>query len=158
MSTNCIPVLLREVEYFKGVLIMTTNRITTFDPAILSRVHHAVNFKELSKNKQADIWDMWLQIMSEKNLCQRQELEKIQNWVNDNWRKLKGGGYSLNGREIRNILIVAQTLAFHQPRKVREITLDDIQRVYESKVDFRQDTEVIHHEATGLIASKQSRR
>lgn len=32
---------------------MTTNRITTFDPAILSRVHHAVNFKELSKHKQA---------------------------------------------------------------------------------------------------------
>lgn len=149
--------MLREVEYFNGVLIMTTNRITTFDPAILSRVHHAVNFKELSKPKQADIWDMWLQIMSDKNLCEHGELEIIQGWVRDHWRKLKGGGYSLNGREIRNILIVAQTLAFRNGRD-RKITLDIIQRVYESKVDFRQDTETMHNEATGLIASKSNRR
>ncbi|ROW07756.1 hypothetical protein VMCG_03439 [Cytospora schulzeri] len=152
-----VSILLREVEYFRGVLIMTTNRITTFDPAILSRVHHAVNFKELSKPKQADIWELWLEIMCEKELCEQQGLEEIKGWIHDNWRKLKGGGYSLNGREIRNILIVAQTLAW-RPGQPCKITLEVIKRAYESKVEFRQDTEAIHNEATGLIASKPSRR
>ncbi|KAI0324091.1 P-loop containing nucleoside triphosphate hydrolase protein, partial [Cubamyces sp. BRFM 1775] len=49
-----VTVLLRQVEYHRGILFLTTNRITTFDDAFLSRIHIALHFTELAAPASAD--------------------------------------------------------------------------------------------------------
>ncbi|KAI9647993.1 hypothetical protein NHQ30_002621 [Ciborinia camelliae] len=48
---------LHELDNFKGILIMTTNqnKVTDIEPAILSRVHRTVKFKQLTPAQQTEI-------------------------------------------------------------------------------------------------------
>ncbi|KAH9931588.1 uncharacterized protein B0H18DRAFT_1208895 [Fomitopsis serialis] len=46
LSRNAmVAVFLRHVEYYRGILFLTTNRVTAFDPAFLSRIHIALHFR-----------------------------------------------------------------------------------------------------------------
>jgi SpoVK/Ycf46/Vps4 family AAA+-type ATPase len=47
---------LRHVEYYRGILFLTTNRVQAFDEAFLSRIHVALHFGELSEASRAQVW------------------------------------------------------------------------------------------------------
>ncbi len=63
------PVRLREVEYFKGILIMTTNHVCGFGPAILSRIHHALDFEGSTQKQEMDFWELWYERMECEKAC-----------------------------------------------------------------------------------------
>lgn len=46
-----VSIFLRQLEYFQGVLILTTNRDTLCDPAFESRIHIRLKYKELSETR-----------------------------------------------------------------------------------------------------------
>ena len=49
-------VFLRSLEYFRGILFLTTNRVGSFDDAFISRIHVALHYKKLSEEYRAKIW------------------------------------------------------------------------------------------------------
>jgi hypothetical protein len=49
-------VLLRALEYYRGILFLTTNRIGVFDEAFLSRIHVPLYFKSLRDVDRQEIW------------------------------------------------------------------------------------------------------
>ena len=51
---------LRHVEYYRGILFMTTNRVKTFDEAFLSRIHVALHFQELTPAARKQVWTAFL--------------------------------------------------------------------------------------------------
>lgn len=51
-----LPVFLRKLEYFQGVLFLTTNRKTDFDEAFKSRIHVTIYYPALSSKAQSAIW------------------------------------------------------------------------------------------------------
>lgn len=51
-----VAVFLRHVEYYRGILFLTTNRVKTFDEAFLSRIHVALHFDNLSLESKEQIW------------------------------------------------------------------------------------------------------
>ncbi|KAI0672103.1 P-loop containing nucleoside triphosphate hydrolase protein [Trametes maxima] len=55
-----VAVFLRHIEYYRGILFLTTNRITTFDEAFLSRIHVALHFDELPTTAKLQIWRSFL--------------------------------------------------------------------------------------------------
>jgi ATP-dependent Clp protease ATP-binding subunit ClpA len=115
---------------------MTTNRVAVFDPAVVSRIHHAVKFPQLSPQQQLSIWKLRLGQLCERGLCAQSG--DIENWVTSTIRSSRFSG-EMTGREIRNILIMAQNLGYHNNQQQR-ITLEDIKKIYQYKVDFQQDT------------------
>ena len=54
------PPSLRHVEYYRGILFLTTNRITAFDEAFLSRIHVALHFQELTPAARKQVWSAFL--------------------------------------------------------------------------------------------------
>ena len=58
----------------------------------------------------------------------------------------------MTGREIRNILVMAQNLGYPNSQQER-ITLEDIKRIYQYKVDFQQDTIRLKTQARLMQAS-----
>ena len=50
-----VAVFLRHVEYYRGILFLTTNRVSAFDEAFLSHIHVALHFGELSKDAKAQV-------------------------------------------------------------------------------------------------------
>ena len=51
-----MSVALRVLEYHRGVLFLTTNRIKTFDEAFLSRFSIAIKYPELDVPGRAAVW------------------------------------------------------------------------------------------------------
>jgi hypothetical protein len=139
-------VLLREVEYFSGILIMTTNRVMTFDVAMLSRIHWPINFGYLSIEQEKRIWDIWRdkwKIQNER-VVERSNGQLDQDRVDkdlghfDTWLQNMQIGTQdssgLNGREIRNIFLGARTMA-----NGGFVEWDFIKMCYTNTIRFRKD-------------------
>ena len=55
-----VAVFLRHVEYYRGILFLTTNRVRAFDDAFLSRIHVALHFAQLSEESKEMVWRAFL--------------------------------------------------------------------------------------------------
>jgi SpoVK/Ycf46/Vps4 family AAA+-type ATPase len=51
-----VSVFLRKLEYFEGIMFLTTNRVSQFDDAILSRIHLMLRYDDLSKDAKKQVW------------------------------------------------------------------------------------------------------
>jgi len=55
-----VSVFLRKLEYCEGIMFLTTNRVSDFDEAILSRIHLMLKYDELGIGKRSQIWEHFL--------------------------------------------------------------------------------------------------
>lgn len=55
-----VSIFLRLLEYFQGILFLTTNRVETFDDAFQSRIHIALRYLELTTKAKRRVWKMFL--------------------------------------------------------------------------------------------------
>ncbi|RPD62803.1 P-loop containing nucleoside triphosphate hydrolase protein [Lentinus tigrinus ALCF2SS1-6] len=102
-----VAVFLRHVEYYRGILFLTTNRIKTFDEAFLSRIHVALHFSELSQPTKAQIWRAFLA----KAGIAKEDV--------DDALVAKLAEREINGRQIKNACRTATSLALSRGERMR---------------------------------------
>lgn len=51
---------LRVLEYYEGIMFMTTNRVKTIDSAFQSRIHISLDYQELTMESRKQIWTNFL--------------------------------------------------------------------------------------------------
>ncbi|KAK1832647.1 hypothetical protein QBC39DRAFT_347835 [Podospora conica] len=107
MERNAIVgVFLRKLEYFQGVLFLTTNQKQDFDEAFKSRIHVTITYPALNATARASIW---------RDLIEKNKNAGVK--VDASW--LEGeevfdalGDLDLNGRTIKNIIRTAVAYAY----------------------------------------------
>ncbi|KAM0254283.1 hypothetical protein ACHAQJ_006923 [Trichoderma viride] len=115
-QTSLVSVFLRVLEYYSGILILTTNRVGSFDEAIKSRVHCALYYPPLDQKQSIKIWKMNLATLEERNKGQdpamriRFNRKEIEAFARKHW-KSNGEGTRWNGRQIKNAFQTAIALA-----------------------------------------------
>eukprot|EP00250_Pteridium_aquilinum_P021933 c25265_g2_i4 orf=488-4081(-) len=113
-------VFLRLLEYHSGVLFLTTNRVKSFDEAILSRVTIAISYPPLDDEQRVKIWETLLSRAGLPGVsCQSLLYER-----------------RLNGREIRNVLHLAQVWS---RRHKQSLTIDVVRKAMDSFVSGNDD-------------------
>lgn len=55
-----VSVFLRNLEYCPSIIFMTTNRVKTFDDAIMSRMHMMIPYAENDRDSRKQIWKAFL--------------------------------------------------------------------------------------------------
>jgi SpoVK/Ycf46/Vps4 family AAA+-type ATPase len=101
-----VSVFLRALEYYDGILILTTNRVGTFDEAFKSRIHLAIPYFNLNEEQRLEIWRNFMDVLRRsKQPIDVQDLEM-------NVHKL--AQVEINGRQIRNVITLARYLAKHR--------------------------------------------
>ncbi len=55
-----VSVFLRTMEYCQGVMFLTTNRASLFDPAALSRIHLKLKYDDLNTKARREVWENFL--------------------------------------------------------------------------------------------------
>jgi hypothetical protein len=55
-----VSVFLRKLEYYEGILFLTTNRMAQFDRAILSRIHLLLRYENLTQAARSQVWRNFL--------------------------------------------------------------------------------------------------
>lgn len=56
-----VSIFLRVLEYYEGIMFLTTNRVQTFDAAFQSRIHISLEYPELDKPARKAIWRDFLE-------------------------------------------------------------------------------------------------
>ncbi|KAH7078573.1 hypothetical protein FB567DRAFT_534215 [Paraphoma chrysanthemicola] len=99
-----VSVFLRVIEYHEGILILTSNRVGTFDEAFRSRIQIAVHYPPLRAYQRLEIW---------KNFFDRLESFKDGSVdvddLRDHLEELQS--LEINGRQIRNAITTARQYA-----------------------------------------------
>ncbi|KAJ5383953.1 ATPase AAA-type core [Penicillium concentricum] len=129
-----VSAFLRVVEYFEGILILTTNRVGTFDEAFKSRIQLALHYPPLGEEQRRIIWNTFIKrldgfdedAIDVKNLTG--SLDVLQR-------------EKLNGRQIRNAITTARQYA---KWKREVLTYDHLKDVIEVSAKFDDYLENIH--------------
>ncbi|KAF5366989.1 hypothetical protein D9758_003945 [Tetrapyrgos nigripes] len=107
-----VAVFLRQLEYYAGILFLTTNRVEVFDEAMMSRIHVTLHYDKLTPAAREHLWDAFLQkanYPSPRTPSQTEVLREL----------------PLNGREIKNVVKVATTLASYENR---DLVFEDVMK------------------------------
>jgi AAA+ superfamily predicted ATPase len=132
--------MFRILEYFDGVIFLTTNRVMKLDIATLSCIHYAIHFTEVTKDQECGIWNEQLRQLGVKNgNVTSSERKRIEKQIDKYLQRQRGAEYNhhigLNGREIHNVFKTAQHAANGDDR--RKITAEDLEEAIEAIQNFR---------------------
>ncbi|KAF4994265.1 hypothetical protein FGRMN_5903 [Fusarium graminum] len=82
-----VTVFLRTLEYFRGVMFLTSNRVERFDPAFESRIHLRIRSSKPESTVRSQIWKALLPAD-----CSHVMAERF------------GREFDINGRQIKNLI------------------------------------------------------
>jgi len=118
-----VSVFLRVLEYYSGILFLTTNRVSTFDDAFKSRIHIPIRYTELTVESRMQIW---------RNFC-----NDVPGGVDIDEKGLRRlAEIDLNGRQIKNAIKAAEGLAAFDGVKV---DLEQLLQVTKIQEMFEKD-------------------
>lgn len=121
-----VSIFLRLLEYFQGILFLTTNRVNTFDEAFQSRIHIALRYGDLTPKARKSVYKTFLE------RCRKSSgVAEISEAELDALCR-----HQLNGREIKNVIRTAQALALHEDSILK---LSHIKRVLDVAETFDRD-------------------
>lgn len=87
-----------------GILVLTSNRVGTFDEAFKSRIQLALHYENLSRTQRRAIWENFFNRL--------EEIEKDSVDTDDLREHLDElAAHDMNGRQIRNSITTARQLA-----------------------------------------------
>ncbi|KAK3331865.1 hypothetical protein B0T19DRAFT_354221 [Cercophora scortea] len=117
-----VSVFLRILEYYSGILFLTTNRVGAIDDAFRSRLHLTLYYPKLTRKQTKEIFKKNFGRMAEINderiekkllpFEYKDSETKVLDWVKQNWKTL-----AWNGRQIRNTFQTALSLAEFQAKQ-----------------------------------------
>src|SRR5271157_5506491 len=112
-----VGVFLRLMEYHNGVLFLTTNRVKKIDSAFYSRISVALHYTKEGKAQK-----VWTNLLKAAGLTS--------DWA------AELSTYDVNGRQIKNSIRMAMTLAKSKGRKV---IIGDLKRAVTASLRFETD-------------------
>lgn len=118
-----VSVFLRVLEYYTGILFLTSNRVTTFDEAFRSRIEVPIRYTHLMMESRAQIWRNFLGRVTG---CVDVAEEGIQLLAR----------HDLNGRQIKNVAKAAESLAAFEGVRV---DLEQLEQVARMQAAFEKD-------------------
>lgn len=90
-----VGIFLRLLDYYQGMLFLTSNRPEVIDDAVLSRVMLQLEYPDLTRESRLEIWRSMLQAAGMR--LDQEALPIVAGW-------------ELNGRQIRNLTRLARIL------------------------------------------------
>jgi SpoVK/Ycf46/Vps4 family AAA+-type ATPase len=128
-----VAIFLKHLEYFSGIVFLTSNRVRVFDQAMTSRIHLALEYKTPNHDMRRRIWTKYLAATPADELDLDID-EDVDNFLlND-----------VNGREIANCVNTARTLARFKGEKLQS---EHIQLVLDAKQEFEKTVKKIKEDS-----------
>jgi SpoVK/Ycf46/Vps4 family AAA+-type ATPase len=119
-----VAVFLKQLEYFSGIVFLTSNRVNVFDKAMKSRIHLALEYLPPGHDVRRQIWTQCLSVLPANELELDIE-EDVEMFLRD----------EINGREIANAVRTARTLARY---KGVRLSTAHLETVLETRREFER--------------------
>ena len=117
-----VSVFLRLLEYYPGIMFLTTNRMDEFDDAFQSRIHLTIEYKELGFEELAKIW---------KNNLRDAFGGVMPEGVSDAEIKGLARDFSdLNGRQIKSLILISRVVHEHGEEERNQSLVEVIRTIH----------------------------
>ncbi|KAM0522519.1 hypothetical protein ACHAPE_002110 [Trichoderma viride] len=165
IRNGLVAVFLRVLEYYAGILFLTTNRIGDFDEAFASRIHVSLYYPALDLRSTRKIFKLNLRLIKErfqeKNRSITINKKEILDYASDYWEKNEKMRW--NGRQIRNACQTALAIAEFDAQKDAsgdddakdaQVTLSDghINTVFSAYLEFMRYLKNIYGKDADRVA------
>ena len=134
-------------------MILTTNRIKAIDVAVQSRIHLAILYDELDKEQKYNIFRIFLQQLEPDSIKNERAIFE--------YVKEYGTDYRFNGRQIRNVVSSALSLARNEGKNGdgdERLDIRHLKTVLNVTKDFQEQLESVTTEARSMNEASRSRR
>lgn len=118
------------LEYYEGILFLTTNRLRLIDDAFQSRIHLAYKYEPLDHKARQKIWSGFISRLPDEEAVAKEELHC-------NLASL--GEYKLNGRQIRNAMFIAHSIALGKYKAVGRLNLELVEQAVKQTLHIEMD-------------------
>ncbi|KAL8771618.1 MAG: hypothetical protein Q9209_003062 [Squamulea sp. 1 TL-2023] len=145
-----VSIFLRTLEYFNGILFLTTNRVGTFDQAFQSRIHITLGLPILDQPRRTEVWIIFLHELAKSQKLSADQLADLQSQAVSTWSR-----QSLNGRQIRNTVRTALLVAEKKKESVGEKHFETVLRIGR---DFENYMNVLRKGEADVIAEVKGDR
>ncbi|RYP03158.1 hypothetical protein DL764_005340 [Monosporascus ibericus] len=116
-----VSVFLRELEYYSGILFLTTNRVGVIDEAFKSRIHISLRYPRIQQRETRQIWENILKRIERNNETSAVKIKfdraSLQEFAEKHYRKNEETETTWNGRQIRNAFQTAIALGQYEREK-----------------------------------------
>ncbi|KAL8897984.1 MAG: hypothetical protein Q9207_006925 [Kuettlingeria erythrocarpa] len=119
-----VSIFLRTLEYFNGILFLTTNRVGTFDQAFQSRIHITLGLPILDQPRRTEVWLLFLHEVAKTQRLTADQLQDLVSQASGVWSR-----QGLNGRQIRNSVRTALLVAEKKGEVVGKKHFDTVLRI-----------------------------
>ncbi|KAI8181234.1 putative 26S proteasome regulatory subunit-like protein [Colletotrichum sp. SAR 10_86] len=145
---SLVSVFLRTLEYYEGILILTSNRVGHFDEAFKSRIQVAIHYENLSKKSRRAIWQNFLE-MIEDSADEDANIAELEGHLD------QLASEEMNGRQIRNALLTARQLAKHRKERLEWEHLDQVMK---TSAAFNKYLKTVRGQSDDKLARDEGRR
>ncbi|KAI1120582.1 P-loop containing nucleoside triphosphate hydrolase protein [Nemania abortiva] len=111
-----VSIFLRMLEYYRGMLFLTTNRVSTFDAAFESRIHLTLHYQGLDRVSRRRVWQILLERAQAYPGISDDELDVL-------------AEERINGRQIKNAVKASKLLATEEDVPLRMDHINTVLRV-----------------------------
>ncbi|KAH8652698.1 ATPase [Tricladium varicosporioides] len=106
-----VSIFLRTLEYYEGILFLTTNRVSNMDAAFQSRIHISMAYPNLDPSSRRQIWGNFLKMSKQESVVSEEDLDYLSQ-------------IELNGRQIKNVLKTSFLLSMRRKGPLRRQEID----------------------------------
>jgi len=107
---SLVSVFLRILEYYDGILILTSNRVGTFDEAFKSRIQVSLHYEDHTATARKAIWRNFFKILENREADVN--IGELEDHIDELAQE------EMNGRQIRNTMTTARQLAIHRKERL----------------------------------------
>ncbi|KAI1338623.1 P-loop containing nucleoside triphosphate hydrolase protein [Xylariaceae sp. FL0016] len=158
VRNSLVAGFLRALEFFDGILFLTTNRVGSFDDAFISRIHVQLYYPDFDDEQRQAIWKTFMNKLAQ----ERGDYMRLNVDAKDYIHGARIKALKLNGREIRNTFQTAVSLAEYEAQKGEDgkilVTDNHLRAVIELSSDFKEYIDELHQGDEAKRAERQYNR
>ncbi|KAF8576015.1 P-loop containing nucleoside triphosphate hydrolase protein [Ramaria rubella] len=121
MRNALVSIFLRQLEYYQGILVLTTNMIHQCDAAFESRIHFSIHYPDLDFESRKGIWKTFFAKATKGREIDEEDLNRL-------------AKHEMNGRQIKNAVSSGQCIALESKA---ELSVEHIEAVLEVVSDWK---------------------
>ncbi|KAI0887431.1 uncharacterized protein GGS22DRAFT_157159 [Annulohypoxylon maeteangense] len=139
---SLVSIFLRTLEYYSGILFLTTNRVGVIDEAFKSRIHIALRYPKVKLPTTLAIWKGCLDRIEKDNEYRdihiRFDRDELLEFAEGHYHKYHKKNATWNGRQIRNAFQTAIAMGqYERMRKLKKKGITEEEAVATGKSKWR---------------------
>ncbi|KAI1096481.1 P-loop containing nucleoside triphosphate hydrolase protein [Rostrohypoxylon terebratum] len=139
---SLVSIFLRTLEYYSGILFLTTNRVGVIDEAFKSRIHISLRYPKVKLPTTLAIWRGCLDRIEKDNefrdISVKFDRDELMEFAEEHYHKYHKKNATWNGRQIRNAFQTAIAMGqYERTRKIKKKQMTEEEALATGKSRWR---------------------